>query len=393
MELQYEILFTVELLHKFFADQLCPDFSITPSQLTMQVMNGHRMVAKSSQNQFFAAIQTASPAMPFIPPEEGTQMTFFLTLRNPLFFNYTNLPTSYPPGKLYYFTNRNTNGGNNRNFLSAPLPYDSARTYSPGDLALNATGTVFETMRTNTGTPPPADNVTSNFWMQVDLATARNRYTSEADALQWLPSRSTYSFNTPQSSSVTQVWAYDPATRDYTRSVLSQTIPYTVPVPAFTLDLTALPPGKYKLSVNGALQNIYINDELTGAGALAVIEVFQDSSLAPAYQLLDGGGKLLSPLYSVFFLNRSTIWKYLSAGGVIASVTDNANIYQFAAPDPATNSVVSATPIPLNEAALSLNLKIGSQNYSPIECASPQRLVSTVQSGDTYACSEIFLNY
>jgi hypothetical protein len=393
MQQQYEILFTVELLHKFFADQLCPDLSIAPSQLTTQVMNGHRVLTKSCNHQLSAAIRTDSPGTPFIAPGPGMQMTFFLTLRNPLFFNYTNLPTAYTSGKLYYFTNRNANASSGKNFLSTPTPYDPAKTYAPGDLALNATGTVFQATRTNTGTAPPADNAASTSWMQIDTAAARNRYSSEADALQWLPSRSTYTFPTPQSSSVTQVWAYDPVSHDYTDSVLSQTIPYPKPLPSFTLDLTSLSPGKYKLSVNGAVQNIYINDELTGTNVLAVIEVFQDSSIVPAYQLLDPGGKLRSPLYSVFFLNRATIWKYRSAGGVIASVTDNTNIYQFAAPDPATNSVASAAPIPLNETALSLSLKIGSQTYSPIECASPQRLVSTVQSGDTYACSEIFLNY
>jgi hypothetical protein len=393
MDLQYDILFSVELLHKFFTDQLCRDFTIAPSQLTAQTLSGHRMIIKACQNELYAAIQSNSGGTPFIAPEEGTQMTFFLTLKNSLFFNYTNLPSAWPSGKLYYFTNRNNNGSDGKNFLTANTPFDNTRTYAAGDLALNATGTVFEAIGTSTGNPPPADNVSSSLWRQIDPVTARNRYLSETDALQWLPSRSTYSFTTPQGSSVTQDWAYEKATGDYTLSVISQTVNYPTPVPSFTLDLSTLPPGKYKLTVNGTTQNIYINDELTGANALAVIEIFQDSSLAPAYRMLSAGGTLLSPVYSVYFLNRSTIWKYVSAGSAIAGLTDNANVYQFIIPNPNVNTVFSATPIPLSEAALSLSLKIGTQNYSPVECASPQRLVTTAQPGGTYPCSEIFLNY
>jgi hypothetical protein len=310
-----------------------------------------------------------------------------------LFFNYTNLPFTYTAGKIYHFTNRNNNGSNGKNFLSLPTPYNNTATYKPGDLATNVSGTVFEAIRTSTGVPPPADNVLSDSWIQVDPATGRNRYMSEADAVQWLPSRSTYHFTADQSSANIQVWGYDLVARDYTHSVLTQTISFTHPTRAFTLDLTGLPPGRYKMNINGQEGGIYLNDELIGADAFAVIEIFQESSLPATCQLLDGSNNLKSPLYSLYFLNRSTIWKYIFAKGIITGLTDNASVYQFAIGSPPSGTAVSLKPIPLNEKALSLKLTIGSQNYSPIECASPQRLSSTIQNGDAYCCSEIFLNY
>jgi len=392
-DLKFGILFTIELLHKFFTDQLCRDFTITPSALTAQALNGHKIIVKQYQHQLYAGVKLDGSGKPFVIPEEGMPMTFFLQLKAPLFFNYTNLPFTYTAGKIYHFTNRNNNISNGKNFLSLPTPYNNATTYKPGDLATNASGTVFEAIRTSTGVPPPADNVLSDSWIQVDPATGRNRYMSEADAVQWLPSRSTWHFTTDQSSANIQVWGYDLVARDYTHSVLTQTISFTHPTRAFTLDLTGLPPGRYKMNINGQEGGIYLNDELIGADAFAVIEIFQESSLPAACQLLDGSNNLKSPLYSLYFLNRSTIWKYIFAKGIITGLTDNASVYQFAIGSPPSGTAVSLKPIPLNEKALSLKLTLGSQNYSPIECASPQRLSSTIQNGDAYCCSEIFLNY
>jgi hypothetical protein len=393
IDTKFGILFTLELLHKFFTDQLCRDFVITPSALTAQVLNGHKIIVKQYQHQLYAGVKMDNTGLPFVLPDEGMQMTFFLKLNTPLFFNYTNLPFTYNSGKIYHFTNRNNNSSNGKNFLSLPTSYNNATTYKPGDLATNGSGTVFEAIRTSTGITPPADTVLSDSWIQVDPATARNRYMSEADAVQWLPSKSTYHFTADQSSAGIQVWAYDLTARDYTRSVLTQTVNFTHPARSFTLDLTGLPPGRYKMNINGQEGGIYLNDELIGVDAFAVIEIFQESSLPVACQLLDAGNSLKSPLYSLYFLNRSTIWKYIFAKGIINGITDNASVYQFAVGSPPSGTAVSVKPIPLNEAALSLRLTVGSQNYSPIECASPQRLTSTVQNGDAYCCSEIFLNY
>ncbi len=393
IDIKFGSLFTVGLLHNYFANQLCNDFVITPTNATATLLSGHNMVVRQQASQFYAGIKTDGTTKPFIVPEEGLQLTFMLQLTAPLFFNYTNLPLSWAPGNIYHFTNRNNNSSNSGNFLSLPTPYVNTTTYGVGDIAVNPAGTVFEAIRTVTGTAPPADGVLSNSWMQVDTSTARNRYVSQADAIQWLPSRSTWNLTAPMASVALQVWGYDLVARDYTQSVLSQTLSFTQPVSSFNLDLSSLTPGRYRLGINGALQDIYVNDELAGTGTFAVIDIFQESSLPPGYQLLDGGGNLLSPVYSVFFLNRATIWKYTLTSNPINGITDNAGVYQFTVSSPVSSTVFSATPIPLNEKALNLQLTVGTQNYSPIECPSPARITGTVQNGDFYGCSEVFLNY
>jgi len=385
----YSLLFTVELLHRYFASQACIDFTIIPSAQTAVVLEGQRMLVKQYDNKLFARVQVDKTGKPFIVPEQGMQLTFFLQLNNPLFFNYTNLPFSYPSGKVYYFTNRNNNISNGKKFLSSDvLPYDSSRAYNIGDIAINNTGTAFQAIRSsNSANPFNLSDV--SHWVQID----NNRYMTEADSLQWLPRVSTFNFDTPQSAATIIVLGFDTATNDYTTLVLSKTINFAKPTSLFELNLSGLSSGKYILNINGEVQDIYLNDELNATKAFAVIDIFNEATLATEYQLLDNSNNLSSPDFSIYFLNRSTIWKYVLASSPNGDIADNTGIYHFTITSPVSNTILSTTPIPLNEKALDLTLTVDSQDYTPIACASPQRLTHQTIQNEIYYCSEIFLNY
>ncbi len=385
----YSFLFTVELLHKFSASQACTDFTIIPSAQTASVLEGHKMLVKQYDNKLFAWVQVDESGKPFILPEQGMQLTFFLQLNNSLFFNYTNLPSSYPSGKVYYFTNRNNNISNGKKFLSGDiLLYDSSKTYNIGDVAINNTSTVFQAIRSSSAATP-FNLSDTNHWVQID----NNQYMTETDNLQWLSPLSTFKFAAPQSTATIMVLGYNTAANDYTTLVLSKTISFTKPVSSFELDLSTLPVGKYILNINGAVQNIYLNDELNGTSVFAVIDIFNEATLATQYQLLDNSNNLSSPDFSIYFLNRSTIWKYILASSPNGDIADNAGIYHFIITSPVSNTIFSTIPIPLNEKALDLTLTIGSQDFTPIACATPQRLAHQTIENEVYYCSEIFLNY
>ncbi len=387
IDAKYGILFTIDLLHKFYANQFCTDFIITPSLQTSEILRGHKIIAKQYEHQAYAGIQLDSGGKPMVVPEEGMQLTFFLDLNNPLFFNYTNLPFSYPSGKIYYFTNRNNNSNNGKNFLSSPISgYDSSKIYRVGDVAVSGSGIIFEAIKSSSSASPFNLSDTSH-WAPVD----DNRYMSENDASQWLPSLSTYHFATHQSTATILVLGFNAVANNYSTVVLSKTINFVNPVPSFQLDLSTLQPGNYILNVNGVGQNIYVNDELSGNKAFAVIDIFNETTLAAGYQLLDITNNLLSPHFTIYFLNRSTIWKYVLASGHNGDITDNASIYHFTTPS--SNTIFSLSPIPLNEKALNLTLTVDSQVYTPIACAAPARLVNFTNGSDIYYCSEIFLNH
>ena len=389
-------LFSVELLHKYFASQLCNDFTITASEKTSGVLSGYHMVAKQYENMLYAGIQSQKQTgaggiklQPLIKPSEGAQFTFFLQLNHNLFFNYTNLPATRPPNKIYYFCNRNNNTGNGKNFLSQPLTYINTQTYSPGDLAADSTGKIFESILSGTGNAPSTAN--SQFWMVID----NNQYSSEADLLQWMPMISVFTFSTAQSAVTVTLWGYDATAKTYTRQVYTKTQNFSSAVLSYNLDLSSLSPGKYKMTINGITQWIYLNDELALKKVFAVLEIFNDSSLPAAYQLLDGSGNLLSPLYSIYFLNRYSIWKFVVNSGNASLITDTASVYSFTTP--AASTIYSKTPVPLTEKPLSLKIQVGTNTPTgPIACPSPERLVTyqpNPPSGDIYNCSEIYLNY
>ncbi len=173
-ETKFGKLFTLQLLHKYFADGACNDFIITASQQTQRVLNGNKIIAKQYGSKLFAGVQVdLSNGKPMPVPPVGMQLTFFMQLNNVFFFNYTNLSSPWPSGKLYYFTNRNDNVQNSTNFLSQFIAYDNAKTYKPGDLATDGAGTVFQAIRTSNGVSPAA----GNFWLAID----GNQYLSEAD--------------------------------------------------------------------------------------------------------------------------------------------------------------------------------------------------------------------
>jgi hypothetical protein len=394
IDINFGSLFTVQLLHKFYADPknadknlVCPDFSIVPTNLTQRALAGNKVIARQYQNQLIAGIQSAGNSSPLAlsPIATGVQMTFFMTLNNSLFTNYTNLPSPLLPRQIYYFTNRNNNLANSLKFLSKKIPvYSSGTTYLPGDVADDGTGNIFSAIKgSNSGTP--FDTTHANHWIKVD----NNQYVTANDLLTWMATVSTYTFTSAQTSAAISVLGYDAAAQTYTKSFISTTITFGASLTSFKLDLSSLQPGKYSLSVNGSTpQWIYINDELNTGNTFAVIDIFNDAAPASC-QLVDSGQNLFSPAYTIFFLNRATIWQYILPSGVTGSVTDDLSLYSFTT---SGTTATSQVPIPLSKTLQSFKLTIGANSYDNIACASPQRL-SRITLGDSYPCSEIFLNY
>jgi hypothetical protein len=101
IDIKYAQLFSVELLHKYPVDQACTDFTIVPSLPTKQILDDNRIIMKQYNNKLYAGANLDPDQLklnlpvqkPFIVPAEGLQLTFFLLLNNPTFYNYTSLIT------------------------------------------------------------------------------------------------------------------------------------------------------------------------------------------------------------------------------------------------------------------------------------------------------------
>lgn len=125
---KYKILFKVNVLHHFFLNKGLTDFStmseaekekqldvydcntvfsIVPTRLTQQKLNGHNLVFKNSTNgiSVWSKVWGDDNQVPFIDLEPDLNFTFLIQLKDPVFYNYTNLKLENA-GKIYYFANR-----------------------------------------------------------------------------------------------------------------------------------------------------------------------------------------------------------------------------------------------------------------------------------------------
>lgn len=125
---KYKILFKVNVLHHFFLNKGLTDFStmsdsdkekqldvydcndvffIAPTRLTQQKLNGHNLVFKNSTNgiSVWSKVSGDDNQVPFIDLDPDLNFTFLIQLKDPVFYNYTNLKLENA-GKIYYFSNR-----------------------------------------------------------------------------------------------------------------------------------------------------------------------------------------------------------------------------------------------------------------------------------------------
>jgi len=350
IDIKGNILFTIQLLHKYYTNGLCPDFTMVPSPATAALLANCQLLWKQHGNQGLVAARFNGKTGTMIIPPPNQPITFFLRCNNSLFWNYTDLPLPGLAQRLLYFTNRNNNVSGGQKLLTV---------------------------------------------------TAAGGNATSADQLSFLPAISQYPL-TPAASTVTyQVNGYNAAAGDYSTTVIAPvTLNFPTPVSQFPLDLTALPAGKYVLQVSGEPAiNIYVNNELRGtADYRGVIEIYTDGAVPAGYEVFGPGNSLNSPVYTVSFLNRSTIWKYVLRSNVLTTLTDADALYTFGfAPtttSPIVGTLTSNMPVPLTQGGKNFSLsQAGAFTLKHIPCADAQQL-GTIMIGPTqYYCSVVYINY
>lgn len=126
--IQYKELFRVNIFHRFFLDKGTEKFrtmndtqqrkqlgnydfrsfmKIAPTAETLQQLNGHNLVFKTLNAGFtvWSKVAGSNNAEPFIALGNDLEFTFLLQIKDPVFYNYTDLKLE-TPGKLYYLSNR-----------------------------------------------------------------------------------------------------------------------------------------------------------------------------------------------------------------------------------------------------------------------------------------------
>ncbi len=329
-----------ELIKQKGAD-LQQDFAITPSPDTLKRLSGEGLLFKTLPTGFFVAIRAEKTDdgnfAPVSMPAEGLTLTFYLRIRNPLFYNYTNLPMDNAGRGLYYLSNRAENSNvlpeDPTLYVAQEIPAYENRVYKSGDLVM-ANGQRYEAlMDQENPVAPPADLA----WKRLAAA----GYLNGGDAVQRMGPLSSYSFQSNPAKRATFTLhnldqqeftvrltqeagnTYPTQTTDSRGNSFPVTevlAPENEPFTQVKLDLRTVPAGRYTLTVAGEFASgdsfteevpVYLMHD--PQKVWAVVEVFHKAGdVLGAYKMIDeeAGNRLMAPRYILHVQNRSTYWRY-----------------------------------------------------------------------------------
>jgi acyl-CoA-binding protein len=84
-------------------------FEIKPTSSCKETLKNHQLILKNTPTGILVGTKTeqgnGGKIRPWIPPQEQDKFTFILTVKDPKFYNYTDLPLSVEKHKIYYFNN------------------------------------------------------------------------------------------------------------------------------------------------------------------------------------------------------------------------------------------------------------------------------------------------
>lgn len=389
MMLRYAIVFTVEILHDYFANLKCEDLIIVPSRETADALKGHDMLFKAIGNKLILLTKTDDTGKPVILPDPSLKLCFYASINNVHFCNYTNI--DYHPFGLtrFYFSTLNQTKVNTTLYLSKAIPqYSNTNAYAVGALAGDAPGNNYEAIKSSSNSNIHALAETA-YWLPRGTA----QYVNSNDAIQL--AGDTYRFNTtPATDFTVNIYTLNTGTNVYDSLLINSTQHYPAVQTSIPIDLSLLQNGKYRIEVNGSSVLIYRDSNALAQNIFGLIELFNHLPPANSFSWFDASGLPKQNNYTLRFANRSAIWKYIARSNDVTAIKDNTAVYTFNH-IPASTVFTSSVPIPFREQPLN-TLFLESASFgqiSPIPNPPADRLGTITQDSDNYYCAEKHLHY
>jgi len=398
MNLNYEILFMIEVLDDYFANLQCTDLDITPTADTVALLKGQQMLYKTVGNKGVVLTKIVNAAdgsdkndtgKPYIDLAPNAILRFYVAINNPDFVNYTNLNYRPSTSDKYYFTNLNQTSLNTALFLNNKIgPYNNNNTYAIGDFAADGSNNIFEAIRGSSSANKHALADTA-YWLNKGQA----QFVSKGDSISL--TGSSYIAATAAATTFTiTVFGLNTATNVYDNQLLSSTQQYATAQTSIPVDLSVLPPAKYRISVNGADAVVYLDDTAINQNILGIIEIFNHLPAANNFALFDAAGLPKQSTFTLRFANRSAIWKYITRTSNVTAITDTSSAYSFSTVA-ASKTFISNKPIPFKDQPITTiavhTAALG--NVTPIANPGTNRLSNIIQNGELYPCTEKHLNF
>jgi len=411
MTTKYKILFMVDLLNEYYANQQCRDFSILASPETAQVLQNHQMLFKTIGNKLVVLVkvqmETGNEDKPVVPMAADTKFLFYLSLNQPLFTTITNIDADrLRLSQRYYFSNLPQNkSGTSLNLSQQIADYEGiATTYEPGALTDDGGGVIYECIQRTTGGNNTGDPA---FWFQRGT----EQYVSSGDMINCITRNNRFQATVAATRFTIQVFGLDTATSTYTLSIpiSKNSLLSDVPTKEVPVDLSELSPGRYRIQINTDVFDVFVDDTVIYRNLFGVIEVFNHLPATSDFSLLDNAGKVKDKLvggnlqwlrFQVRFANRLAFWKYITPRQGVKGIKDKTNTYQFvqSPPLPAKPDFFqSDLPIPIRETPARYDLELNKPvSDEPPAAPNPDPnitgMLSRKEPGKDYYCT-IYLNY
>lgn len=309
---RYRILFQGALLHDYFKEGKCESFDIRPSDPTLRLLADARLLFKVVGNTFLVLARVDEAGKPASAiPGEG-KLVFHLDLKSTDFLTVTNVDASALRTKRMYFTNINQNlvglpPAEVFNLSRTLEVFSAVRTYKPGELARIGTA-VFECIKAGLNQVPNAPN--SAFW----VSRGTTQYVSDQDLVQLSTRVANFTLQTAANAFLVKVFGLNTATNLYDKLVRESVVTASAleTTKDVQVDLGSLPPGRYRLDINGEIFESYFDDEAAAKGIFGVVEVFLHLPDTNPFSLLRTTGVVRETPFTIRFANRRAFWKYVT---------------------------------------------------------------------------------
>lgn len=116
--MNYQPYFNLALFHNYYQNQICPDFTIEPTNDCQQILKGYRLIIKPNINGLQLLIPVGPDQQPVLPLDKSLFFTFLLKLKNPNFFTFTQLDSEYYPNSSFYVSSSESLSQNDTEPLS-----------------------------------------------------------------------------------------------------------------------------------------------------------------------------------------------------------------------------------------------------------------------------------
>lgn len=312
MNSKYAIWVRIDCMHEYFRDGKCDRFAFVPSSDTRIHLQNARLRTKTVGNSFLLITEKDDANHAIVSPEADVRLVFYLDLQDPTLLTVTNVNADALRSARYHFSNLHDNqAGESPDItlhLTRPLgAFVAGREYIPGELASKAEH-VYECIQTGTNQEP--DEPGSLFWVDK----GELPFTSNKDLVPIRSMLSSFTVGTAANAFVVKVHGLDLASHAYDALVREEVLQIS---PLETtkdvqVDLTGLPPGRYRLEINGETFEAYFDDEAVSRNAFGVVELYHHLPKTSPYSPVDESDEIRELGYVIRFANRRAFWKYVT---------------------------------------------------------------------------------